>query len=95
VLAIVYRTIATHLINKAGVSRNTARTGAVTLIQRFGSALNLNMHLHCLVLDKMFRCSAGEPVFREARAPATAELQGLVEKIVARMISVLILFACR
>ncbi len=41
VLAIVYRTIATHLINKAGVSRNAARTGAVTLIQRFGSALNL------------------------------------------------------
>jgi hypothetical protein len=27
VLAIVYRTIATHLINKAGVPRNTARTG--------------------------------------------------------------------
>ena len=41
VLAIVYRTIAAHLINKAGVSRNTARPGAVTLIQRFGSALNL------------------------------------------------------
>ena len=51
VLAIVYRTIATHLINKAGVSRNTARTGAVTLIQRFGSALNLNLHFHMLFLD--------------------------------------------
>jgi ribosomal protein S27E len=36
VLAIVYRVIATHLINKAGVPRSTARTGAVTLIQRFG-----------------------------------------------------------
>ena len=27
-----------------------ADSGAVTLIQRFGSAANLNIHLHCLVL---------------------------------------------
>ena len=42
VLGIVYRCIATHLIKKAGFSRKTARTGAVTLIQRFGSVLNLD-----------------------------------------------------
>jgi hypothetical protein len=41
VLGIVYRVIATHLVKKAGYSKKTARTGAVTLIQRFGSALNL------------------------------------------------------
>ena len=39
-LAIVYRTIATHLTRKAGFTKPTAQTGAVTLIQRFGSALN-------------------------------------------------------
>ena len=39
VLGIVYRCIATHLIKKAGFSCKTAQTGAVTLIQRFGSAL--------------------------------------------------------
>jgi hypothetical protein len=33
------------------VPRSTARTGAVTLIQRFGSALNLNVHFHVLFLD--------------------------------------------
>jgi hypothetical protein len=44
VLGIVYRVIATHLIKKAGHDHATARTGAVTLIQRFGSALNLNIH---------------------------------------------------
>jgi uncharacterized protein with PIN domain len=36
-----------HLVKKAGYSKKTARTGAVTLIQRFGrsgapAALNLN-----------------------------------------------------
>jgi len=37
VLGIVYRCIATHLIKKAGFSCKMAQTGAVTLIQRFGS----------------------------------------------------------
>ena len=30
------------------------RSGAVTIVQRFGSALNLNVHLHALVLDGVF-----------------------------------------
>ena len=51
VLGIVYRAIETHIIKQAGETRNTARTGAVTLIQRFGSALNLNIHFHMLFLD--------------------------------------------
>ena len=44
VLGIVYRAIASDLIKKAGLTRKSAQSGAVTLIQRFGSALNLNMH---------------------------------------------------
>ena len=36
VLGIVNRVITTHLVKKAGYSKKTARTGAVTLIQRFG-----------------------------------------------------------
>jgi len=48
VLAIVYRAIASHLLKKAGLTRPRGQTGAVTLIQRFGSALNLNIHFHML-----------------------------------------------
>jgi len=54
VLGIVYRTISTYLIKKSGYSKKTARTGAVTLIQRFGSALNLNVHFHMLFLDGVY-----------------------------------------
>ncbi len=43
VLGIVYRTLATHLIRKAGFTCRTAHTGAVMLIQCFGSALNFNV----------------------------------------------------
>jgi hypothetical protein len=39
VLGIVYRTLATHITKKAGYNKQTVQTGAVTLIQRFGSAL--------------------------------------------------------
>ena len=44
VLGIVYRCFATHLIRKAGLTCRTAHTGAVTLIQCFGGAVNLKMH---------------------------------------------------
>ena len=43
VLGIVYRAIATHLTRKAGFTKATARTGAVTLIQCFGGALNAHI----------------------------------------------------
>ena len=42
VLGIVYQTIATHLIKKFGFNKKSARTGSVSLIQRFGSALDVN-----------------------------------------------------
>jgi ribosomal protein S27E len=43
-LAIVYRALSGFLLRKAGLTRRQAQCGAVTLIQRFGSALNLDMH---------------------------------------------------
>ena len=54
VLRIVHRAISTYLIKKAGFTKKTARTGAVTLIQRFGGALNLNVHYHMLFLDGIY-----------------------------------------
>lgn len=51
-LAVIVRAIQTDLTRRAGLSAGSgARTGVVTLIQRFGSAVNLNVHLHMLILD--------------------------------------------
>ena len=33
--------------------------GSVTFIQRFGSALNLNLHFHTLALDRVYSCDKG------------------------------------
>jgi len=54
VLGIAYCTIATYLAHKAGFAKTLALTGAVTLIQRFGGALNLNIHFHMLFLDGVY-----------------------------------------
>ena len=86
VLGIVYRVIATHLVKKAGLTHATARTGAVTLIQRFGSALNLNIHFHMLFLDGVYIDGAdGRVRFRWVKAPTTEELTQLVHTIAHRV----------
>ena len=51
IFQIIHRAIATFLFTQTGQKRDQAATGAVTLIQRFGSAANLNIPLHALVLD--------------------------------------------
>ncbi len=89
VLQIIHRVITRFLLKQAGVKGGEAHTGAVTLIQRFGSAANLNIHLHCLVLDGVYRSSEGAPVFHEARAPTMEELQALLAKIIARILKCL------
>lgn len=74
VLGIVYRVIATHLIKKAGQSHKTARAGAVTLIQRLGSALNLNIHFHMVFLDGVYADRPdGSARFRCVRSPTNAK----------------------
>jgi hypothetical protein len=69
VLAIVYRAIATHLTRKAGFRAKRARTGAVTLIQRFGGALNLNLYFHMLFLDGVYVEGATRRSIRRATKP--------------------------
>ena len=52
-----------------------------TLIQHLGSAVNLNIHLHCLVLDGVYRRTDGEPVFVEVPAPNYETLRAVLHKI--------------
>jgi hypothetical protein len=86
VLGIVYRVIATHLVRKAGHTHATASTGAVTLIQRFGSALNLNIHFHMLFLDGVYvDARHGVARFRWVKAPSGAELTLLTHTIARRV----------
>jgi hypothetical protein len=89
ILQVVNRAISTFLIKQAGLKRPQAATGAVTLIQRFGSAANLNIHLHCLVLDGVYDTTGEVPVFHPVRAPTAAQLQTLLNQIIKRVMKLL------
>jgi len=90
VLAVIQRSITTHLIGQTTQSRNEASTGAVTLIQRFGSAANRNIHLHGLWLDGVYQTAgAGAPMFRETPPPITVQQQALLDKIINRIMKLL------
>jgi ribosomal protein S27E len=93
-LGIVYRSIATWLLRQAGFTHDTARTGAVTFIQRFGSALNLNVHFHMLFLDGVYvtRCHDGNSddnntsqVFRRVNAPTKGDLEAVLQQLSTRL----------
>ena len=61
-----------------------SRTGAVTFIQRFSSALRLNVHFHCLVPDGVFASEpppAGEPSFFALPPPCDEEVEAINRKI--------------
>jgi len=90
VLQAVQRVVARHLLDHAGLEPDEGHGGAVTLIQRFGSAANLNIHLHCLVLDGVYCCGAdGSPTFVEAGAPSDDELHALLQTVITRLMKML------
>jgi hypothetical protein len=90
VLQAVQRVLTRHLLEQARLASDEGHCGAVTLIQRFGSAANLNIHLHCLVLDGVYRCSDdGVPGFVEVLAPDDDELHELLQTVIARLMKLL------
>ena len=54
------------------------QSGCVTVIQRFGGGLNLNVHFHTLVLDGVFTEAEGGTLLFRPTPPPTEEEVGLV-----------------
>jgi hypothetical protein len=79
VLRVALRQIARWYRKTSG--RRLGPSGSVTAIQRFGSALNLNLHFHVLHLDGAFdRGADGKLRFFTAR-PTTEDVEALVLEI--------------
>ena len=90
-LEVVTRAISTYLIKKAGFTHKTAKTGAVTLIQRFGIALNLNIHFHILFLDGVYELDSDGVIakFHAIETPTSVEMNSLLHRISGRIASLL------
>ena len=85
IMQIVHRTISTDIIHRTGYLKKQAKTGAVTYIQRFGSALNLNIHLHMLFLEGVIINKHSEPKFERCKAPSHSDLETVVNTISLRI----------
>jgi hypothetical protein len=58
-------------------------TGNITLIQRFGSALNLNVHFHTVFLEGIYK--EGSDKFYRVDAPTDAEVAKIISTIAIRV----------
>lgn len=72
---------------KCGIK--VAKPGSVTFIQRFGSALNLNVHFHTLFADGVFYKGGSGYEFYRLPAPTEEELHALAEKIQNRVLALI------
>ena len=87
VLAVYTRALLGFYRKRAKASgHRDGRTGTVTVIQRFGGALNLNVHFHTLALDGVFvREPDGSLRFVAAKAPSNTEIEALLAVIRKRV----------
>jgi len=66
-----------------------ARCGSVTLVQRFGSSLNLNPYWHVLLLDGVYVDGGEGPAFVPAPPLSDEDVQQIVETTARRVVRLL------
>jgi hypothetical protein len=87
ILKIITRCIGRYLIQKIQIKMQLKKAhikiGALTLIQRFGSALNLNPHFHMLFLEGAYQIDADKKIkrFIPVSPPKQTELESLVDSL--------------
>jgi Putative transposase/Transposase zinc-binding domain len=92
---IIRTTIGQYYVNKAiirGFERANIQPGSVTFIQRFGSALNVNVHYHVVFLEGVYldRTDQGrKPRFLAVEPPTDTDIADVIQKISHRVIRTL------
>ena len=66
---------------RKATGRKHGKSGAVTAIQRFGSALNLNLHFHVVHMDGVFDRGKDDALHFFQATPSTEDVERLVEEI--------------
>ena len=83
VVRVLLREVNRHLRDRArACGLVDPRGGAVAIVQRFGGALNLNIHVHALVLDGVFaRAADGHLAFHAAPGLTDADVADVLAAI--------------
>jgi hypothetical protein len=89
-LAIFHRTLSRHYENKARIhNHKNPKAEAITVVQRFGEALNLNVHFHTIYIDGVFyENHFGDEVFFEfvPTHEEVVQLNGTLRKCLMRLL---------
>ncbi len=89
---IIRTTIGQYYVNQAvtrGLPRANVQPGSVTFMQRFGSALNLNLHFHVIFLEGVYldRTDQGlKPRFVPGEPPTDTDIAAVVQNISRRVL---------
>ena len=87
VLAVFLRVVGGWYRRQAqAMGHGNARWGSVTFVQRFGSSLNLNPHVHVLMLDGVYVDGEEAPVFVAAPPLSDSDVQQIVQTSARRII---------
>lgn len=86
-LDIAITTISSHYRKLAGLKKSNSKTGAVTLIQRFGGSLNVNIHFHILFIDGIYELGDQKAPtdFLTSNPPTIEELDKVMGQIINRV----------
>jgi hypothetical protein len=85
VLHILLRVIEARLRERSPCA--SGRVGAVSFVQRFGSALNAHVHFHCCVIDGVFAVGEdGQVHFAGAAALTSEHLAAVQQQVRARVL---------
>ena len=93
--SIIRTTIAQFYVNQAvkrGAERQKVQPGSVTFLQRFGGALNANLHYQVIVMEGVLldRTDQGiQPRFLQGEPPSDADVAHVIQKISRRVIRTL------
>jgi hypothetical protein len=79
------------MVSTSATCFKSVNSRSVTVIQRFGGALNLNVHFHTLAVDGVFvREPDGSLSFAAAKAPTDREVEALLGVIRKRVLRLLV-----
>ena len=78
-----------HEIFQVYRARHSDEVGAVSVIQRFGNALNLHAHFHVLAMDGRYREDASGVLHFEDLPPKSVDIEGVSQRVADRIIALL------
>ena len=86
VLAIMIRVISKFYSDRGkALNCNEGKTGSITLVQRYGGAINLNVHFHTIMIDGVYKEKDGKLEFHQVKAPSDDEIKKILQKIQKRV----------